>query len=176
VNSDVVPRLRDSCAKQGFEPVEIASGTTTQKSWTQDSNFEGAVFAGTNALYTDSSVPGVKEFLDALEEYAPEVPASPQFSAPLIFPWAGGQLFTAAAEAADITPTSTGADVVRGLRSLKDETLDGVAPPLNFPEGQPGFPLCYFSGLITEGAFKSDGEPTCIDQAAASGLLAALQG
>jgi len=176
VNSDVVPRIAASCADQGYEPIEIASSATTQKSWTDDPNLDGAVFAGTNAVYTDESVPGVKSFLDALAEYAPEVPESPQFSYPLLYPWAGGELFKAAAEAGEVSPTSTGADVVAGLHLLEDETLDGIAPPLNFPEGQPGFPLCYFSGTISDGAFNSDGEPTCIDQDTAAALMAALAG
>lgn len=176
VYSDVVPRIAASCADQGYEPIEIASSATTQKSWTDDPNLDGAIFAGTNAVYTDESVPGVKDFLDALAEYAPKVPESPQFSYPLLYPWAGGELFKAAAEAGEITPTSTGADVVAGLRLLKDETLDGIAPPLNFPEGQPGFPVCYFTGTISDGAFHSDGEPTCIDQETAQALMAAVAG
>jgi branched-chain amino acid transport system substrate-binding protein len=178
VNSDVVPRIADSCAKQGYEPIQIASSATTQKSWTEDPNLDGSIFAATNAVYTDTSIPGVKDFIDGLTEFAPDVLDSPQFSYPLLYPWAGGQLFKAAAEAADISPTSTGADVVAGLHSLQGETLDGIAPPLTFPEGQPGFPLCYFSGTIAGGSFNSDngGEPTCIDQETAGALLAALAG
>lgn len=175
VNSDVVPRIADSCNQAGFKPVTVASSATTQKSWTTDENLDGSLIAGTNAVYTDASVPGVKAFLDGLEKHAPKVLESPQFSYPLIYPWAGGELFRAAAEAGDISPTSTGADVVAGLRKLKDETLDGIAPPLNFPEGQPAFPLCYFTATLTGGEFKSDAEQTCIDQQTASAMLAALQ-
>lgn len=176
VNSDVVPRIAKSCAEAGFEPVQIASSATTQKSWTTDENLDGSLVVGTNAVYTDASVPGVKAFLDGLEKHAPKVLESPQFSFPLIYPWAGGELFKAAAEAGGITPTSTGADVVAGLRKLKDETLDGIAPPLNFPEGQPAFPLCYFTAKLTDGEFRSDPEPTtCIDQATATAMLAELQ-
>lgn len=174
VNSDVVPRIAESCAQQGFNPTQIASSATTQKSWTTDENLDGSIVVATNAVYTDASVPGVKNFLDGLKEYAPEVLESPQFSFPLIYPWAGGELFKAAAEAGDISPTSTGTDVVAGLRKLEGETLDGLAPPLTFPEGQPGFPLCYFTAKLTGGEFKSDPEQTCIEQDVANAMLVEL--
>jgi len=176
VNSDVVPRVSKSCSEQNFDPIQIASSATTQKSWTEDPIMDGSLVVGTNAAYTDESVPGVKNFLDAITEYVPDLQDSPQFSYPMIYPWAGGELFKAAAEAADLGPTSTPADVVTGLRALKDETLDGVSPPLNFPEGVPGFPLCYFTSTITGGAFEPDADAVCIDQETANGILAALAG
>jgi len=173
VNSDVVPRVVDSCAQQGYKPINIASSATTQKSWTTDPNLNGSVFAATNAVYTDTSVPGVKDFMDALQKYAPSVPSSPEFSYPLLYPWAGGQLFAAAAKAANLTPASTSADLIRGLHSLTNETLDGIAPPLNFPQGSPGFPNCYFTGSITGGSFVANNsdKPVCIPEAQAQALL-----
>ena len=174
VNSDVVPRIAKSCAAQGFTPTQIASSATTQKSWTTEADLDGAVFAGTNAVYTDESVPGVKKFLDGLGTYAPSVLDSPQFSYPLLYPWAGGELFAAAAKAVGLGPDSTSADVVKGLHALKGETLGGIAPPLTFPEGQPGFPLCYFTGSVKDGAFNSDGDPTCIPAEAGAAMLQAL--
>lgn len=176
VNSDVVPRIADSCAKQGYKPRQVASSATTQRSWTTDPNLDGSIFAATNAVYTDTSIPGVKAFNDALANYAPGIQASPQFSYPLLYPWAGGQLFVAAAKAANLSPTSTGADVVQGLRLLNAETLDAIAPPLTFPQGRPGFPLCYFTGSIKDGAFHSadSGKPVCIDPETAAALMKAL--
>ena len=176
VNSDVIPRIAQSCAQQSFKPVWIGSSNSTDKSWTTTAALDGSVFTATNAVYTDTSIPGVKDFNDALAKYAPGLQASAQFSFPLIYPWAGGQLFAAAAKAADLSPTSTSADIVKGLTGLKNETLDGVAPPLNFTPGKVAVPNCYFTGFIKGGAFHSDAgtQPVCLDQATVDALQKAM--
>jgi branched-chain amino acid transport system substrate-binding protein len=176
VNSDVVPRVIDSCAQQGFTAQNVASSATTQKSWLTNDNLDGTLIVGTNANYTDQSIPGVKTFTDALSQYAPDILDSPQFSWPLLFPWAGGELFKAAGEAAKLTPTSTTDDVKKGLYALENETLDGLAPPLQFEEGKPGFPVCYFPAKIEGGEFVTtgDGSPTCLDAETAGAIAQAL--
>ena len=178
VNSDVVPRVQDSCYAQGYKPQQIASNTTTQQSWTTKANLEGSLLASTNAAYTDTSIPGIKAFSDALDSYLPDLKNSPQFSAPLLMPWAGGQLFAAAAKVGSLTPTSTGADITKALLSLKDETLDGIAPPLSFTAGKPAFPTCYFTGILKDKQFQSQngGKPVCLDAATAAGLAKAFGG
>jgi branched-chain amino acid transport system substrate-binding protein len=178
VNSDVVARIAQSCAQQGFKPRQVASSATTQKSWTTDPNLAGSLVGATNAVYTDPSVPGVKSFLDATAQYLPGLQESPQFSWPLLYPWAGGELFVKAATAARLTPTSTPSDLKRGLYALKDETLDGLAPPLTFTEGKPGFPTCYFAAQLKDGAFQATdgGKPACIDATTAKALQAAVSG
>jgi branched-chain amino acid transport system substrate-binding protein len=178
VNSDVVPRVQDSCVAQGFKPLQIGTNTATQQSWTMNANLDGTLLAGTNATYTDTSVPGVKTFSDAIDSYLPDLKKSPQFSSPLLFPWAGGQLFAAAVKAGSLTPTSTGADIAKALQSLKGETLDGIAPPLNFTAGKPAFPTCYFTGVLKQKQFQSEngGKPTCLDAATAAGLAKAFGG
>ncbi|WP_157172367.1 ABC transporter substrate-binding protein [Nocardia pneumoniae] len=176
VSVEAISRIAASCAQQGYQPMQAPSGASLQKGWAADPNFDGSIFAGSNALYTDDSNPAIKAFGDALDEYIPGLRASGDFSAPLLWPWAGGQLFLAAAKAANLSPSSTSADVIKGLRALRDETLDGLAPPLTFPEGKPAFPLCYFTGNTKGGAYHSDngGKPTCIDEATAAALMKAL--
>jgi branched-chain amino acid transport system substrate-binding protein len=176
--SNQVPRIVDACAQQGFQPVSLASSATTEKSWGKDSHLDGSLVAAANAVYTDTSVPGVKAFTDALNQYVPGLTGSAQFSWGLIDPWAGGQLFAAAAKAAKLTPSSTSTDVKKGLYALKDETLDGVAPPLNFVRGKPGFPACYFQAKLAGSEFKSmnANKPACLPAAAVAQLAGALGG
>ncbi|MBF6163691.1 ABC transporter substrate-binding protein [Streptomyces gardneri] len=176
VSVEAISRIAASCAQQGYKPVQAPLGTALQKGWAKDPNFEGSIFASSNALYTDESIAAVKDFNDALDKYIPGLRDSADFSSPLLWPWAGGQLFLAAAKTANLSPSSTSADVIKGLRALRDETLDGLAPPLTFPEGRPAFPLCYFTGNTKGGAFHSDngGKPTCIDEATAAALMKAL--
>jgi branched-chain amino acid transport system substrate-binding protein len=176
--SAVVPRVVDSCAQQGYKPVNIASSATTDRSWLSDANLNGTLIAGTNALYTDQSVPGVRAFSKALDQYAPGLRSGAEFSYPLIYPWTGGLLFQQAATAAKLTPTSTPADVKKGLYALKGTTLDGLAPPLTFEPGKPGFPTCYFTSKISGGSFQTlgSGTPTCLPAAQAAAIAKALSG
>jgi branched-chain amino acid transport system substrate-binding protein len=178
VNSSDVPRVVDACAQQGFQPVNLASSATTERSWAADSNLSGSLVAAANAVYTDTNVPGIKAFTDALHQYVPGLTSSPQYSWGLIDPWAGGQLFAAAAKAAKLTPSSTPGDVKKGLYALKNETLDGVAPPLNFAPGQPGFPACYFQAKLSGGEFQplNGDRPSCVPAAVVKQMEAALAG
>ena len=54
----------------------------------------------------------------------------------------------AAKAAGHLTSSSTPAQVKKGLYALKNETLDGVAPPLNFTPGKPAFIPCWFSEQV----------------------------
>ncbi len=178
VISTVVPRVVDGCAKQGFKPQIVATSAVTEKSWTDDANLEGSLIVGADANYTDESVPGIKTFTAAMDKYLPGLRESPQFSSPLLFPWSGGQLFSAAADAGKLSPTSTSAEIKDALYSLKEETLDGLAPPLSFAKGKPGFPLCYFPAELKDGAFTSlnGGKAQCVDQETAGMIAKALGG
>jgi branched-chain amino acid transport system substrate-binding protein len=178
VNSSDVPRVVGACAQQGFQPVNLASSATTEKSWTKDSTLDGSLVAAANAVYTDTTVPGVGAFTDALHQYAPGLTDSAQYSWGLLDPWVGGQLFAAAAKAGKLTPTSTPADVKNGLYALKNETLDGLAPPLNFVRGKPGFPNCYFQARLAGGEFKAlnASKPVCVPATVVQQLASALGG
>jgi len=59
----------------------------------------------------------------------------------VIYPWIAGKLFEAVAKAGALSPTSTSADVEKGLYALKGETLDGLSSPLTYTAGQPAVQL-----------------------------------
>jgi branched-chain amino acid transport system substrate-binding protein len=177
-NATVVVRVLESCDQQGYEPAIFSSTNTAGPEFLASESLEGATLTAPNAIFTDDSQPAVKEFLDALDEYAPGLRDSPQFTPPTINPWIGGKLFEAAATAAKIGPTSTAEDVKKGLYSLKDETLGGLAPPLTFTEGKPTFVSCWFATKIEGGKFvPQDGnKPQCMEPAQVQALTTALQG
>jgi len=130
--------------------------------------------------YTDENVPGIKEFRDAVEAYHPGLTGDKQFNILVLQSWAGAKLFQAAAEAVKLSPTSTSADVLKGLYSLKDETLGGISAPLNFAKGKPAFPSCYFTSTIEGGALVAkQSDPVCLsaEELGAMGqLLQAMAG
>jgi branched-chain amino acid transport system substrate-binding protein len=174
-NSEAVLRVAEGCAKLGFKPTIVEQGGTIAVSWLTNSVMDGAIITLPNANYVDESVPAVKAFLDAMDKYHSGDRKSAQFGFNLIEAWVGGKLFEAAAKAANIGPSSTPADVKKGLYALKDETLGGLAPPLNFVAGKPAFPSCYFVASISNGKFSSPGgtKATCLtaEQTAALGKV-----
>lgn len=176
--SDLVPRIAESCNKQGFKPLNVASNSTVDAAFLDKPSMDGTIFSGSNALYTQDDVPGVQRFNKLVDEKLPGLRESDQFSLPLIFSFAGAELFAKAAEAAKLTPQSKPAELYDSLYSLKDETLDGVAPPLNFTKGQPGATLCYFPQKVEDGKFlpANDGSPVCPTPEKAKAIGAALAG
>jgi len=179
-NPSVQVRLAADCTKAGYQPDEIEQLVAIGPEVIASPDFDGALYTGANALQTDESVPGVKAFRDAAEAYEPGLTKDPQFNMNVLQSWAGAKLFEAAAKSVDLSPTSAPADVVKGLYSLKDETLDGIAPPLTFTAGKPAFPSCYFLSTIEDKQLVAKpSEPVCLsadELAGLSELLAKMAG
>jgi branched-chain amino acid transport system substrate-binding protein len=176
-NSPIVVRFVAACAQQGYTPQQVSSTQTATSEWLSDSTLNGALLTALNANGYDTSTPAVATLQAALKKYAPSAINGSAFSGEEINPWSGGLLFQAAAKAAHLTPGSTPADVKKGLYALKNETLDGIAPPLNFTPGKPAFIPCWFAQEVKGGKFTSlDGnKPTCLTAAQAAALAKALK-
>lgn len=153
-NPPTVVKIHEACAQQGYSPRPF-NNSSIGPIYLSSTALNGAFVASPNATYTDPSAKSVKQFLDVLDKYLPGLRKSDEFSSSTEHTWAGGMLFLAAAKAAKLTPTSTPADVKKGLYMLKNETLGGLAPPLNFTEGKPAFPNCAFPVTIDKGTFKT---------------------
>jgi len=179
-NSSVDVRVAADCTKAGYKPVEVTQLTTLGPDTLASAEYNGAIISGVNATYTDDSVPGVKAYLNAVEAYKPGLAKDKQFNITLLESWAGGKLFEAAAKAANLGPASTSADVLKGLYSLKGETLDGLSAPLTFAKGKPALPSCYFVSTIKDGTLVAkQSAPVCpsTEELTALGqLLKALAG
>jgi branched-chain amino acid transport system substrate-binding protein len=176
-NAQIVARVVAACAQQGYKPLVVSETTTADTTWLTNPAFDGAQLSSSNANYTDATLPGVAAFLTAMKKYAPGLTTSSEFGYDTFYPWLAGLLFQAAAKAADIGPTSTSADVKKGLYALKNETLGGLSAPLNFASGKPAFPTCYYGVTISGGKFASlnGGQDTCLTPTQASGLAAGLK-
>lgn len=177
-NGTVETRIVDACAQNGFKPLVTGDLITFAAQFLADPAFEGSVWAAPGANYLDNSVPGVKAFTAAMNTYAPGLTKSPQYNADLLLTYTGGKLFQAAAKAAGgLSPTSTPADVVKGLDALKGETLDGLTAPLTFTAGQPSFPTCYTNDKLTKGTLVTqNATPICLPQQTVAALAKALAG
>jgi branched-chain amino acid transport system substrate-binding protein len=176
-NSPIVLRFVAACAQQGYTPQQISSTQTATSAWLSDSTLNGALLTALNANGYDTSTPAIAAFQSALTKYAPSAINGTAFSGEEINPWSGGLLFQAAAKAAHLTPSSTAADVKTGLYALKNETLEGVSPPLNFTPGKPAFVPCWFSQQVKGGKFASlnGNKSSCLTAAQGAALAKALK-
>lgn len=177
-NGPVVQSVVADCHQQGYKPVNVAQTSTTTNVMLKDPNLENSKVASSNANPYDDSLPAVKEFQDALEKYSPGLLTSDQFAYDAFYPWLGGKLFEAAAEAGNVDAKSTPKDVKKGLYALKDETLGGLSAPLTFTQGKPFFSPCWFTMTIAGSTLKSENanKPTCLPPGQATALMKAAAG
>jgi branched-chain amino acid transport system substrate-binding protein len=159
-------RIINDCDKIGYTPKSVTVAPVTGASWLADPLVEGAIITTPNASFAESSIPAVKDFQDAINKYYPDIVDQPQYGNSTMTPWIAGQLFAAAAKAGNISPTSTGEDVKKGLFALKDETLGGLIGPVTFANENtpPAFPTCYFFISIADGKWTSPdgGDAKCL--------------
>jgi branched-chain amino acid transport system substrate-binding protein len=139
-------RFAPACAQQGYSPVYVIPSGAFDNRYLQMSQVNGAYVPTTNALWFDST-PAVDQFKQAMGKYEPSTALGPN----PISGWSGGALFGAAA--ANLPAKPTAADVLTALYALpKNDTLNGLTPPLNFHSGAPASQVnCFFLAQINGG-------------------------
>jgi len=139
-------RFAPACAQQGYSPVYVIPSGAFDNHYLQVSQVNGAYVPTTNALWF-ASTPAVTQFQQAMSKYEASTALGPN----PMSGWAGGVLFGAAAAGLPAKPTA--ADVFTALYALpKNDTLNGLAPPLNFHSGAPAAQVsCFFLGQISGG-------------------------
>jgi len=150
-------RVAQSCAQVGFKPVYGAPVAQTRFDFKDDPNLDGMVIPEPNLPWFINSVPVIAEMNSTFKRYAPGL----QSDASTLAGWASVKLFERAARGY-VSDVPTSHDFLRGLWSFKDETLGGLAPPLNFPEGKAAtYPICGWPVVVKGGSFTNDGRMLC---------------
>jgi branched-chain amino acid transport system substrate-binding protein len=157
-------RVAASCAKQGYHPAWVGQDGTVTLQWQKTPALNGALTAQPVFPYADTSVQSERDFQAALQQYAPGILGSSSFSENDAEDWAGGQLFVAAAKAANLGDNPSAAQVLQGLYSLHNETLGGITVPLSFVSGQPTHINCWFYMGVENGSFTTPSglTPDCV--------------
>jgi branched-chain amino acid transport system substrate-binding protein len=139
-------RFAPACAQQGYSPVYVIPSGAFDSRYLQVSQVNGAYVPTTNALWF-AGTSAVDQFKQAMAKYESGTSPGPN----PMSGWTGGVLFGAAAANLPANPTS--ADVFTTLYSLpKNDTLNGLSPPLNFHSGAPASQVtCFFLGQIENG-------------------------
>jgi branched-chain amino acid transport system substrate-binding protein len=163
----VVARVGADCARQGYKPMyvtsgEVFNGTLLKAPGLTDNNWLEYV----THPYWDSAAPEVQAMNAAVDKYYPGLRSdTTNFTQVAAEAWPSGLLLADAVKAGNIGPTDapTAAAIVRGLESLKGDTLQGWAPPLTFTAGQPHLITCWFTAHVQNGVptLSKNGQVTC---------------
>jgi branched-chain amino acid transport system substrate-binding protein len=139
-------RFAPACAQQGYSPVYVIPSGAFDHHYLQLTQVNGAYVPTTNALWF-ASTPAVDQFKQAMAKYEPSTAAGPN----AMSGWTGGVLFGAAA--ANLPAKPTAADMFTALYALpKNDTLNGLTPPLSFHSGAPASQVtCFFLAQIQGG-------------------------
>jgi branched-chain amino acid transport system substrate-binding protein len=155
-----IASLAESCAKIGYRPTFI-TGYFIGNFLTVPA-LDGQKLVLPNELF-NAETPAAQEFRQAVAKYDPSQLTEPYFGENSLMAWAALQLVAKAIETAQPRGAEvTRADVYRGLYSLKDETLGGLAPPLTYQRGKPTSIHCYFTARIKSGKLiATSAKPVC---------------
>lgn len=173
VDGSAMGRVARSCAALGYHPQFLGSNLTISLKQSEDPIIRENTMstANSNAPFMRTDTVGQREYRAALRRYVPGLtPDGPSMAA-----WAAGKLMEAAiaglgAEAR--TNPITTETIFKGLGTIRNETLDGLAPPITFSPGQRAAPPidCTFFALLTEqGWTAKNSKPVCTAGEARSG-------
>ena len=137
-------RLARSCANQDYHPVLLGGGAMGGPKHPEDANISELYTAYNVVPWIVTDLPAVAEYRSAIAEFGDTVwPTSGVV-------WADGMLLRAASvklPADNPTPQ----DLVKGLYSLKNETLGGLIQPATFsPDQKTRGSSCFFPLVIKD--------------------------
>ena len=150
----VVTAIAKSCHTQGYYPVYFTEGGGFSLSEETAPGLKTDSWAEYTNVPFFSNNPQVKKMNAAMTKYFPGVRAEktawPGYATTM---WASGLLLATAVKHSGMTASTTPSPklIVKGLDSLKNDTLDGTSPPLTFKAGQKHQVDCWFVGRIVHG-------------------------
>jgi branched-chain amino acid transport system substrate-binding protein len=166
IDASAISRLIRSCKALNYTPAISTSPIAVGGSVTSDKNVQEATLAvgSATAPWTETSLPAQKRYHEAFARYAPGV--APDGASNVA--WVSGELFAKAVTnlgAAANGPITTDL-VLKGLGTIKKDTLGGLTIPLTFQPGQDGagpYP-CWFPVLLTTKGWQATqgNKATCL--------------
>jgi branched-chain amino acid transport system substrate-binding protein len=144
------------CEQVGYNPIFTIPGVAYSPLIPNSNGINQNLHAGFQSIPLFSALPEVQKMNAAYEKYFPGLEAdyaTTDFSEHALTAWSSGLLLEDAVKGGKLTPTEkpSAAEIVKGLLSLKGDTLDGMAPPLTFKAGQPHVINCGFEGNVVKG-------------------------
>ena len=154
ISPAVTLNIMETCLRQGYKGAFMTTNGLSSPAWNKAAALNGAkvyVLDDVWPFYQQSTT-AQKDYVAAINQYAPGMLTNPGYNAYVQDEWTGLQMFQAAAVAAKVGPSSTSADLVTGLYTLHDETLGGLIGPVTFSRAaKVQTANCYFVSLLQNG-------------------------
>ena len=160
-----VARFASDCARQGYDPTYVTGGTSYEDPWKTTPGLDNGLVTPYEMLPYWDDTPAVQTMNAALDKYYPGIRKSANWAESDVLGWPSGLVLADAVKAGGLqsSDTPTPAEIVKGLTSLKGDTLDGWSPPLTFTAGQPHPVNCWFTAKMVHGVptLENNGRVTC---------------
>lgn len=159
--TDLLIKMTDQCYKLGVKIPQILPAIVGPKEWTNPI-FDGDPVIDSAAPFFDDSIPGVKEYRDTIEKYAPDLVDSKLDQSSTFQGYVAMKVLEKALRGVegDVTTES----IKDSFFTFKGETVGGITPPLTFTKGKPSSILCWFTWDIKDGdrvIGEDAGAPRC---------------
>jgi len=161
----IVEAVAKDCAAQGYFPTIIASDGAVGVGFTSTPGLNDHLLAFEPQIpFNVTNTPATKAMVSAFKKYEPSLMSSPNYNGEVDEAWVSGLLLAAGVEAGHPGNTITSAEILKGLHSLKGDTLGGMAPPLTYHAGKPNTTDCWFWMTTANGKFteKYGLTPACV--------------
>ena len=154
-SSSQIVRVAADCSRQGYEPIYVAQGVGFGMNMASAPGLKKNLWMQFSGLPFFADTPQVKEFNAALDKHYPSVRSdNATFTQNTFMGWISAKLLERAIQAGGVTPADgdkAPGKVVKGLESLKNYTVNGMAPPLTFTPGKPHNVDCWYTARIRNG-------------------------
>lgn len=162
----VMERVAHDCSLQGYNPIYVSSGEAYDVTMSSSPGIKNNSWYESNDLPFFVDNPAIKAMDTAVNKYYPGLVDKPNlWTGVSDETWASGLLLEDAVKAGNLSAQATpsSAEILRGLNSIKDDTLEGLSPPLTFTAGQPHPVHCWFTFQVRNGTPKlvNNGNVTC---------------
>lgn len=157
-STDVAIRISDECHKQGLEATMVTTAGIADSSWLPHEGAQGTVSVELNFPFFDRSNEATKSYGELLQKHSLGDVGGYGAQA-----YSAVKLFEKALEGVTADEV-TGEALRESLYAMEDETLGGLAPELNFTEGEPTRINCYFVASIQDQKWTAPNglETTCV--------------
>ena len=152
----VANRVATNCNQQSYHPLYVLDGESLQPGEATTVGIKDNLVAPVPNLPYFANTPAVQAMNAALDKYYPGLRTdATAWTEVESEAWPSGILLADAVKAGGLGPSDTpsSAEIVKGLESLRGDTLDGWASPLTFAPGQPHPDDCWFTSDLKNGQF-----------------------
>lgn len=166
LDGGAIGRVARSCKTIDYFPPFVGNGLILSAQNAADPDIRRNTFlsAGPNAPFTRTDTEGQREYRAAMGKYAPSF----DVDTASLSTWTAAKLLEAAVAGLAYTELTSGpittSTIVRGLGTIRSNSLGGLAPPLTFRSGQksaPPVPCVFLTVLRQEGWTAANSKPVC---------------